>query len=90
MTGQPRIADQLIATTDNVPAEIMAEYQEFWNRCGDLGSADDLTEMDYALGKLMAIDNQMMNEIGRAEFAPDDATVFVLEFIRRVSGFRMS
>ena len=31
-----------------------------------------------------------MEEIGREEFTPDDATVLVLEFIRRVGGFRMS
>ena len=88
MAGNNRaaaIADQLVATTDNVPAEIMSEHQEFWNQCGDLEA-----DMDYALSKLVAIDEQMLEEIGRGEFTPGDATAFVLEFIRRVGGFRMS
>jgi hypothetical protein len=38
----------------------------------------------------VAIDEQMLEEIGRGEFTPGDATAFVLEFIRRVGGFRMS
>ena len=80
------IADQLVATADNVPAELMSECQEFWNQCGDLEIAD----MNDALGKLVDIHDQMMEEIGREEFTPDDATVFVLEFIRRVSGIQMS
>ena len=63
----------------------MSEYQEFWNQCGDLE-----IDMNDALGKLVDIHDQMMEEIGREEFTPDDATVFVLEFIRRVGGFRMS
>ena len=79
------IADQLVATADNVPAELMSEYQEFWNQCGDLEN-----DMNDALGKLVDIHDQMMEEIGREEFTPDDATVFVLEFIHRVSGIRMS
>jgi hypothetical protein len=151
------IADQLIATTDNMPAEVMAEFQGFWNRCGDLRDDDDddddddndleddpadapaeghdlaedanklaedaaalaaldvaltqmgiapdanaataprrapaglgaaLTEMNIALGKLLEIDNQMMDEIGRGEFTPDDATAYALEFIRRASGIK--
>jgi hypothetical protein len=32
----------------------------------------------------------MMEEIARGDFTPDNATVFVMEFIRRVSGIRMS
>ena len=79
------IADQLVATTDNVPTEIMSEHQEFWNQCGDLEA-----DMDYALSKLVAIDEQMLEEIGRGEFTPGDATAFVLEFIRRASGIRGS
>jgi hypothetical protein len=63
----------------------MSEYQEFWNQCGDLE-----VDMDYALGKLVDIHDQMMEEIGREEFTPDDATVFVLEFIHRVSGIQRS
>jgi hypothetical protein len=121
------IADQLVATTDNMPAEIMAEYQGLWNKCGDLGDDDDdpteddddltdstrdlivkyttgdaadadaaaaavnalraaLPEVDIALGRLEALQDQMMEEIGRGEFIPDDATAFAQEFIRRASG----
>jgi hypothetical protein len=32
----------------------------------------------------------MEEEIARGEFTPDNATVYVMEFIRRVSGTRMS
>jgi hypothetical protein len=33
------IADQLVATADNVPAELMSEYQEFWTLLGIVGNA---------------------------------------------------
>lgn len=40
--------------------------------------------------QLEDIHDQMMQEIARGEFTPGNATVFVMEFIRRVSGFRMA
>jgi hypothetical protein len=64
------IADQLVATADNVSAELMSE----WYSNLDTGN----------------IHEQMLREVGRGEFTPDDATVFVREFIRRVSGVRAS
>jgi hypothetical protein len=74
------IVDQLVATADNVPAESMSQYQEFWNNCGaDLEIAD----VGHAINQLGEVYAQMMEELGRGEFTPDDATAFVQEFIHR-------
>jgi hypothetical protein len=78
------IAERLIASTDDVPAELIQEQQEFWNR------APDQEDIGTALEQLEDIHDQMMQEIARGEFTPDNATIFVMEFIRRVSSFRMA
>jgi hypothetical protein len=78
------IAERLVASTDDVPAELIQEQQDFWNRAAD--QEDD----GAAWEQLEDVDDQMMEELARGEYTPDNATVFVMEFIRRVSGIRMS
>jgi hypothetical protein len=78
------IADRLVASTDDVPAELIQEQQDFWN------SAPDQEDIGAAFEQLGDIHDQMMEELARGEFKPDNATVYVMEFIRRVSGIRMS
>ena len=89
------IADRLAATTDDVPAELVQEQQDFWNNAGDdadapIGSKEYSERWEAEIAKLEDIDDRMKEEIARGEFTPDNATVFVMEFIRRVSGIRMS
>jgi hypothetical protein len=94
------IVERLVATADDVPAELVQEQQEFWNKCAEASDnvpvADteefrkSCAKVEAAMEELSDINDQMMEEVGRGEFAPADATVFVMEFIRRVSGIRMS
>jgi hypothetical protein len=69
------IAERLVATTDDVPAQLVQEQQDFWNCAADLD-----------LERLGDVHDQMMEEIARGKYTPEDATVFVMEFIRRVTG----
>jgi hypothetical protein len=75
------IVDRLVATTDDVLPELMSDYHKLgMTLSGDMDIDD----------RVLVIHEQMMEEIGHGEFAPTDATGFVLEKIRRVSGMRMS
>jgi hypothetical protein len=80
------IADRLAATADDVPAELVREHQEFWNSIAYIEDDDDGAKTDAAFEELDDIDDQMEEEIARGQYAPADATVFVLEFNRRASG----
>jgi hypothetical protein len=80
------IADRLVATTDDVPAQLMAEYQGLWNDVGLLHEAN----FDSDFSPLIATYNAMMAEIGRGAFIPADATAFIVEFICRSGETRAS
>jgi hypothetical protein len=74
------IIEHLAATTDDIPAQVMADYQEFWNveATGDGNSRPELTY------------DAMMAEIGSNTFAPASATAFAIEFLCRMTGTRAS
>jgi hypothetical protein len=74
-----RIVERLAATTDDVPAEFVQEQQQFWNDA----AKDNTWQRFYALED---VHYAMIEEIARGESAPENATVFVMEFIRRVTG----
>ena len=76
--AQP-IVERLAATTDDVPAELVQEQQQFWN-----DAAKDHTWQRFY--ELEDVHYAMIEEIARGESAPENATVFVMEFIRRVTG----
>jgi hypothetical protein len=73
------IIERLAATTDDVPAELAQEQQQFWN-----DAAKDNTWQRFY--ELEDVHYAMIEEIARGESAPENATVFVMEFIRRVTG----
>jgi hypothetical protein len=74
------IAERLVATTDDVAAQLMAEYWELWN--------DDDWDSDFS--PLIATERAMMAKIGRGAFIPADATAFIVEFICRMTETRAS
>jgi 5-methylthioribose kinase len=83
LKGKPRaILDRLVATVGAVPPQLMQEQQEFWNY------VDDDSEDIWA--KLERIHAEMIEDIVRGEYAPESATLFVMEFIRRVTGAKAS
>jgi hypothetical protein len=73
------IVERLAATTDDVPAQLVQEQQQFWNDAG----GDNTWQRFY---ELEDVHYAMIEEIARGESAPDNATVFVMEFVRRVTG----
>ena len=73
------IAERLVATTDDVPAQLMAEYWDLW--CDG---------WDGDLSHPIATERAMMAEIGRGAFIPADATAFIVEFICRMTETRAS
>jgi hypothetical protein len=73
------IVERLAATTDDVPAQLVQEQQQFWNDAG----GDNTWKRFYELER---VHYAMIEEIARGESAPENATVFVMEFIRRVIG----
>jgi len=74
------IADQLAKTAADVPAQLMQEFQDLWNGLEDYpdGQSPANLRMDA------------MMESFTSGYSPDDATAFVLEFIRRLTGARPS
>jgi 5-methylthioribose kinase len=80
LVGKARaIAERLAATTDDLPAQLVEEQQQFWNDA----SEDNTWKRFY---ELEDVHYAMIEEIARGESAPENATVFVMEFIRRVTG----
>jgi hypothetical protein len=73
------IVERLAATTDDVPAQLVQEQQQFWN-----DAAKDNTWQRFY--ELEDVHSAMIEEIARGESVPENATVFVMEFIRRVTG----
>jgi hypothetical protein len=78
------IAEGLVASTDDVPAQLVQEHQDLWNCTADL----DREDADATLEQLEDVYDQMMEEIERGEYTPENATAFVMEFMRRVTGAR--
>jgi hypothetical protein len=72
------IVDRLAKTAADVPAQLMQEFQDLWD-----------VIIDYPDGQAPAelIGNEMIEAIAYG-YSPDNATSFVLEFIRRVTGAR--
>ena len=72
------IADRLAETAAAVPAQLMREFQDLWD-----------VIVDYPDGRAPAelIGNEMIESIAYG-YSPDNATSYVLEFIRRVTGAR--
>ena len=81
-----KIAERLVATTDDVPAQLIQEQQDFWNCTADL----DPEDAEATLDELDDVHGQMMEELARGEYTPENATRFVMEFIRRVTGAQTS
>jgi hypothetical protein len=74
------IADQLAKTADGVPAQLVQEFQDPWNGLEDY--PDGQSPADLTMDVMM--------ESLTSGYSPDDATAFVLEFIRRLTGARPS
>jgi hypothetical protein len=72
------IADRLAETTDDVPAQLMQEFQDLWNVMLDYPDNQSPAEL---------IGDEMMESLAYG-YSPDNATSYVLEFIRRVMGAR--
>src|SRR5262245_49345475 len=72
------IAHRLPQTTDDVPAQLVQEFQDLWNGI-----------FEYPDGQSPAalIWNEMVESLANG-YSPDDASSFVLEFIRRGTGAR--
>jgi hypothetical protein len=72
------IADRLAKTADDVPAQLMQEFQEVWD-----------VVADYPDGQSPAdLTNDEMERAIAHGYSPDNATLYVLEFIRRMTGAR--
>jgi hypothetical protein len=72
------IADRLAETADDVPAQLMQEFQDLWNDMFDYPDGQSPAEVT---------DEELMDSFA-CGYSPENATAFVLEFIRRVTGAR--
>jgi hypothetical protein len=80
--GPTAIAWRLVATSDNVPAELVQRQMDFWKIAAE---TDEQWNRAEAIWKIPEdIWDEMIAEIGRGEYAPSDATVFITDFIGRV------
>jgi hypothetical protein len=80
--GAVALAWRLVATADDVPAELVQRQRDFWI----IAVETDEPWIREAIWKLLEdIWDGMIAEIGRGEYAPISATVFITEFIRRVT-----
>ena len=71
-------ADRLAKTADDVPAQLMQEFQDLWSDFGEYADGQSLAELTM---------DEMMDSLAYG-YSPDKATSFVLEFIRRAAGAR--
>src|SRR5262249_33289442 len=71
------ILDRLVETTDDVLAEVMQEQQELWNNAPD----GDFFHLRRG-------HDEMIEAIVRGEYVPESATVFLMDFIRRMTGMK--
>jgi hypothetical protein len=74
------IADRLAETADDVPAQLISEFQDCWD------GMDQYPENQSPAERTMSA---MMTSLA-AGYSPATATAFVVEFIRRVTGMRPS
>lgn len=81
--GAVAVAWRLVATTDDVPAELVQHQQDFWNIAAETDEQWSRAEIIWKLPQDTW--DGMIAEIGRGEYVPRDATVFITEFIRRVT-----
>jgi hypothetical protein len=65
---------------NDVPAQLIKEQQEPWN---DVNEDKDWLALQWP-------HDEMIEEIVRGEYAPESATLFVMEYIRRLTGARAS
>ena len=80
--GAVALAWRLVATADDVPAELVQRQQDFWNIANE---TDEQWRAEPICKLPEDIWDGMIAEIGRGEYAPISATLFVTEFIRRVT-----
>jgi len=77
------LAQRLVETTDDVPAELVQRQQDFWNESAEF---DDVNDVPDAMCRIPEdIHDEMMAEIGWGTYAPVTATDFITEHIRRVN-----
>src|SRR5262249_22652326 len=69
------IAQRLVETVDDVPAELAQRQQDFWNERGEFDDVNDVPDALWAIPE--DIHDQMIAEIGRSTYAPSDATAFI-------------
>jgi hypothetical protein len=72
------IADRLAESADDVPAQVMQEFQDLWDGAGDYPDGQSPADLTY---------DEMIDSLA-CGYSPDNATSFVLEFIRRMTGAR--
>jgi hypothetical protein len=72
------IADRLAETAADVPAQLMQEFQDLYNDMFDYPEGQSPAEL---------IKDELEDELA-CGYSPKNATVFVLEFIRRMTGAR--
>jgi hypothetical protein len=70
------IADRLAETADDVPAQLMQEYMELF---------DDMADYPDGESPSARTDEDLMDALASG-YSPENATAFVLEFIRRMTG----
>ena len=71
------VLDRLVETTDDVLAEVMQEQQELWNNAPD----GDFFHLKRG-------HDEMIEAIVRGEYVPESATVFLMDFVRRMTGMK--
>jgi hypothetical protein len=76
------IADRLADTTNSVPAQLMQEFQ-------DLYFESIPPDYDESQWFALQLDLEMEDEFARG-YSSENATAFVLDFIRRMTGARPS
>jgi len=72
------IADRLAETADDVPAQLMQEYQDLWNDIFDYPDCQSPAVLTY---------EELEDELA-CGYSPENATAFVLECISRITGAR--
>ena len=78
-----QVTSRLVATTDDVPAELVQRQQDFWNERAEFDDVNDVPDAMWGIPE--DIHAEMMAEIGRGTYARVTATEFITEFIRRVN-----
>src|SRR6516165_7171825 len=72
----PPSPDRLAETADEVPAQLMQEYQDLWNDIFDYPDCQSPAVLTY---------EELEDELA-CGYSPENATAFVLECISRITG----